>query len=112
MKCTCPGLAIDKMRYQEVKDRCTVRWSVVVQCRYWATLHVLEYLIGARYMKCTCPGLMIGKMKYHEVKDRCTVSGVLWYSTGLEFMKFTVGKDKCSLYEQYKDRCRIKWAVL
>ncbi len=58
MKCTCPGLAIDKMRYQEVKDRCTVRWSVVVQCRYWATLHVLEYLIGARYMKCTCPGLI------------------------------------------------------
>ncbi len=73
MKCTCPGLAIDKMKYHKVKDRCTVRWSVIVQCRYWATLHVLEYLPGACYMKCTCPGLMIGKMKYHEVKDRCTV---------------------------------------
>ncbi len=90
------------MRYQEVKDRCTVRWSViVVQCRYWAALHVLEYLIGACYMKWTSPGLAIDKMKYQEVKDRCTVSGVLWYSTGLEFIKFTVVKDKCSLYEQY-----------
>ncbi len=49
-------------------------------------------------MKCTSTGLVIGKMKYQEVKDRCMVSGVLWYSTGLEF---TVVKDKCSLYEQY-----------
>ncbi len=62
-----------KMKYQDVKDRCTVRWSVVVQCRYWATLYVLEYLIGAHYMMCTCPGLTIGKMKYQDVKDRCTV---------------------------------------
>ncbi len=40
-----------------------------VECRsrYWATLHVLEYLIGAHYMKCTCPGLAIDKMKYQEV---------------------------------------------
>ncbi len=73
MKCTCSRISIDKDEVLGGQGQCTVRWSVVVQCRYWETLYVLEYLIGARYMKCTCPGLTIGKMKYQYVMDRCTV---------------------------------------
>ncbi len=38
-------------------------------------------------------------MKYQDIKDRYMESGVLWYSTGLvRVMKFTVVKDKCSLW--------------
>ncbi len=105
MKCTCPGLAIDKMKYEEVKDRCTVRWSVVVQCRYWATLYVLEYLIGARYMKCNCPGLTMGKMKYQDVKDRCTCK-VECRSTVqiLGNIVCPIVPARCTLYEVYLSR--------
>ncbi len=48
MKCTCPGLAINKMKYQEVKDRCTVRWSV-------STVQILGNIVCSR------------------VPDRCTL---------------------------------------
>ncbi len=96
--------AIDKMKYNEVEDRCTVRWSVVVQCRYWATLHVLEYLIGARYIKCTCPGLAIDTMKYQVVKDRCTVRWSVVVLCRLGKTVCSIVPARCTLYEVYLSR--------
>ena len=78
INCTSSGQVVGGIGCPAVTDRCTVRWSVLIQHRSWAASSVLYCQAGVGYISCTSSGQVVGGIGCPVVTGRCTVRwGVL-----------------------------------